>query len=57
MTAKQKLKATLWDIANTLYGQMSADGKNDLIRAISGIIGYAPQEQPWPGEDILGTAE
>lgn len=57
MTVKQKLEATLWDIANTLYGQMSADGKNDLTRAISGIIGYAPQEQPWPGEDILGTAE
>ncbi|MBL7950819.1 MAG: type I restriction-modification system subunit M N-terminal domain-containing protein, partial [Flavobacteriales bacterium] len=31
MTAKQKLEATLWDIANTLRGKMSADDFRDYI--------------------------
>ncbi|MCB0785875.1 MAG: type I restriction-modification system subunit M N-terminal domain-containing protein, partial [Flavobacteriales bacterium] len=31
MTAKQKLEATLWDIANALRGKMSADDFRDYI--------------------------
>lgn len=31
MTAKQRLEATLWDIANTLRGKMSADDFRDYI--------------------------
>jgi type I restriction-modification system DNA methylase subunit len=31
MTAKQRLEATLWDIANALRGKMSADDFRDYI--------------------------
>lgn len=57
MTAIQRLEATLWGMANTLCGKMGVGGKIDPARAISEIISHAPQEQLWPGEDILGTAE
>ncbi len=37
ITAKQKLEAALWDIANTLRGKMAAD---DFLDYIPGFIFY-----------------
>ncbi|MEX1133139.1 MAG: type I restriction-modification system subunit M N-terminal domain-containing protein, partial [Flavobacteriales bacterium] len=46
MTSKQRLEATLWDIANTLRGKMAADDFRDYILGF--IILQVPRREDAP---------
>ena len=54
MTSKQKLEATLWDIANTLRGKMAADDFRDYILGFI-FYKYLSEKMELYADEILHT--
>lgn len=52
MTSKQKLEATLWDIANTLRGKMAADDFRDYILGFI-FYKYLSEKMELYADDVL----
>lgn len=52
MTIKQRLEATLWDIANTLRGKMSADDFRDCILGFI-FYKYLSEKMEFYADEIL----
>jgi type I restriction enzyme M protein len=52
MTAKQRLEATLWDIANALRGKMSADDFRDYILGFI-FFKYLSEKMEFYADEIL----